>query len=208
MSNLLEKNNIHPSLLGCLMFIKLNSSPSEYISEMIKTRVFDFKTENDKTIAEILEEEGFVKYTKTGKKDPWFRIRLSDKGDEIIKSLSQKPEHELASECWEELSNAYKLFDIDKAKIVNKTKTTFYISEFLYEKERQGKAYTTKMFKAVVYSYLGDFDYEKKIYVKQTLKLLFDPSNTYSAKWNIEDCPLWDWSEKHKENIKETYKKL
>lgn len=207
--NLLEKEHITPDTLGMLLFLKMNTSPTEYVSETIKTYLFDFKVpDTDLSFSQIFEEKGWVEYTKTGKKALHYRIRLSKKGEEIIKQLNQKPEHPLASECWDILKETYEKYQIDKSKIINKTKTTFYISEFLYEKENQNKAYTPKMFKAVVYDYLNSFGFDKKHFAKKTLNLIYDPSNTYASKWNLEDSPLWDWSDKNKESIKLVYGKL
>lgn len=205
---LLEKESINPTVLGCLWFLKLNTSPTEYISHVIKEKLFDFEDSNGQTPAQLLEERGYVKYLNSGKKAPYYRIRLSDKGEAVLKSLAQKPEHELAQECWEILKTGYELYGIPREKIVNQTKTTFYISEFLYEKELQGKGYTVKMFKAVVYDYLNSLMYGKEHLAKRTLKLLYDPSNQYSSKFNTEDCFLWSWSNTHKENIINTYKNL
>lgn len=205
---ILEKETINPTVLGCLMFIKLNTSPIEYITQVIKEKLFDFEDNKGQTPAQLLEERGYIKYLKSGKNTPWHRIRLSDKGEMILKSLTQKPEHELANECWEILKTGYELYGIPKEKIVNQTKTTFYISEFLYEKELQGKGYTTKMFKAVVYDYLNSLMYGKEHLAKRTLKLLYDPSNQYASKFNTEDSYLWNWSDTHKEDIINTYKSL
>lgn len=206
--DLLEKENINPTILGCLMFIKLNTSPTEFVSEIIKAKMFEFPLEGYAYPAKLLEDRGFIKYITTGKKDPWYRIRLSDKGEQILKSLTQKPEHELAEECWNILKDSYTMYRIPKEKIVNQTKTTFYISEFLYEKEIQGKAYTAKMFKAVVCDYLNSLAHGKEHLAKRTLKLLYDPSNQYASKWNTEDSPLWNWSDQHKDTIINVYRNL
>jgi len=142
----LEQFKITPDTLGLLMYVDLNTNPTEYISQQIKKYLFEIIviSENQLNMADILEKQGLVKYIKTGKKDPWYRIRLDKKGEDILKSLSQKPEHSLAQNCWNILSESYKQDDVDKSKIINQTKTTFYISEFLYAKDNIGKPYTEK----------------------------------------------------------------
>jgi hypothetical protein len=206
---LLEKEQITPDTLGLLMFIKLNTSPTDYVQKIIKEYVFDFKMpDSPYSLAEIFEKKGWITYIKTGKKDPLHRIRLSDKGEDILKALTQKPLNQLSDECWSILEEAYKMYDMDSKKIINKTKTTYFISEFLYEKESLGKNYTGKMFKAIVYDYLNSIRYDEKHFVKKTLNLLFDPQNKWASKWNKEDCPLWSWSEQNSERIKEVYRKL
>ena len=205
---LLEKEGINPTILGCLSFIKLNSSPTDFVTEIIKTKLFEFEDDTGQNPAKLLEDRGYIKYIKTGKKDTWYRVRLSDKGEEILKSLTQKPLNIIAEECWTVLEEAYKLYDMDDKKVINKTKTTYFISEFLYEKERLGKNYTTKMFQALVYDYLNSIKFDEKHFVKKTLNLLYDPSNKFATKWNIEDCPLWGWSDKNSERIKQVYRKI
>ena len=209
MSEILSKSQITPQDLGLLWYIRLNTAPTEYITSIIQTYIFDSLYENTEyTVAEIFERRDWVKYIKTGKKDPVYRIRLSDKGEEIIKSLSQKPLHELAEECWTILETEYKNFEIEKTKIVNKSKTTHFISEWLYCKEEEGKPYTIKMFRALTIAYLGSFEYEKKIYVPKTLNLLFKSDNVYASKFNKDSSPLYQFSILSAENVKNTYRKL
>ena len=206
---LLEKEQITPDTLGLLMFIKLNTAPTAYVQQIIKEYVFDFKVpDSTHSFAEIFEKKGWIKYIKTGKKDPLHRIRLSDKGEDILKSLTQRPLNELSEECWNILVEAYKLYEMDDNKVINKSKTTYYISEFLYAKESIGKTYTAKMFKAVVYDYLNSIRYDEKHFVKKTLNLMFETQNKWATKWTVDDCPLWGWSDRNSERIKEVYRKL
>lgn len=209
MSDLLKNNNITPQDLGLLSFLKLNTAPTEYITNILKTYVFDSLYESTEyTIAEVFEKKGWIKYIKTGKKDPVIRIRLSDKGEEILKSLSQKPLHLLAESCWKILEEEYKRFEIDKSKIHNKSKTTFYISEWLYCKEEEGKRYNEKMFKALIVAYLGTFEYEKKKYVSKTLDLLFKSENVYATKFTKDASKLYQFSVLSAELVKKTYNKI
>lgn len=209
MSDLLKSKSITPLDIGLLQFCKLNTAPTEYVTNIIQTYIFDSLYESTEyTVAEVFEKREWIKYIKTGKKDPVYRIRLSDKGEEIIKSLSQKPPHELAEECWTILETEYKNFEIEKTKIVNKSKTTHFISEWLYCKEEEGKPYTTKMFRALVIAYLSSFEYEKKKFVHKTLNLLFKSENVYASKFNKDSSPLYQFSILSAESVKNTYRKL
>jgi len=209
MSDSLKNNSITPSDLGLLSFLKLNIAPTEYITNILQTYVFDSLYENTEyTVADMFEKRGWIKYIKTGKKDLVYRIRLSDKGEEIIKSLSQKPLHGIAENCWGILEEEYKRFEIDKSKIHNKSKTTFYISEFLYSKEEEGKMYNEKMFRALIVAYLGTFEYEKKMYVPKTLNLLFKSENVYATKFTKDASPLYQFSNLSSDLVRKTYNKI
>ena len=64
---ILEKLEITPDTLGLLMFIKLNTSPTEYVSKIIKEYVFDFKLmDTEYSFADVFEKKGWIKYIKTG----------------------------------------------------------------------------------------------------------------------------------------------
>ena len=77
----------------------------------------------------------------------------------------------------------------------------------MYQKEDEGKDYTTKMFKALVNAYLDSFEYERKIYIPKTLNLLFKAENVYASKWTKDSSPLYEFSENNKDAIKKAYKK-
>lgn len=207
MSDLLKNNNITASQLGTLLFIKLNTTGSDYVREVITNNLYEY-TDNGILLQDYFEEKGWIKYIKTGKKDLVNRIRLSDKGEEIVKSLSQKPPHELSGNCWKILEEEYKRFEIDKSKIYNKSKTTHYISEWLYCKEEEGKMYNERMFRALIVAYLGTFEYEKKIYVPKTLNLLFKSENAYASKFTKDASPLYQFSNLSSELVRKTYNKL
>lgn len=209
MTDILSKHQITPQDLGLLWYIRLNTAPTEYVTNIIQTYIFDSLYESTEyTVAEVFEKREWIKYIKTGKKDPVYRIRLSDKGEEIIKSLSQKPPHELAEECWTILEEGYLKYEMDKKKIVNKAKTTHFISEFLYEKENMQIPYDLKKFKALVYTYLSTIDYGEKHFVKKTLNLLFESTNSYASRWTKDECFLWGFSENYKPEIQSVYRKL
>ena len=94
--NILQKEKINPSTLGLLMYLKLNTG-DEYISDIIRTYLFEYTTESGKNPCDILDEAGYIKYTKTGAKSrPWERVRLSEKGEQILKEMNQKSQHELS----------------------------------------------------------------------------------------------------------------
>lgn len=202
MSSILEKNNITPELLGLLMFIKLNSSGDEYISQTIKEYGYECWV-GDTALMDILDKYGFVKYVKSGKKDPWYRVRLTENSEKILKDMNQKPLHELAEFGFDYLSQEYKRIG-QQEKIKNKTKSIFYLSEFLYHKEN----YTERMLKAVLSAYVESFDYERQKYMFNTLALVFRSSNAYASKWSPEDCPLVDFINKNEQLIKNKYKNV
>ena len=199
---LLEKHDINPSTLGLLMFIKLNTSPTEYVAEIIRTRVFEFETDSGKHPAEILEEAGLIKYVKTGKKDPWYRIRLSDLGEKILKDLNNKPQHELAEFMLDYMKQEYARIGAN-GKIKGGEKLLTKISEFLYYKEN----YTDRMIKAVITSFVNSFQYDQT-YMNAMDTLIFKPKNAYATKWTEEESPICRYIEKNQDDIKFYYKKL
>ena len=203
---MIEKEGINPSTLGLLIFISLNTNKG-YIRDIIKSYMYEFTTNSGKKPADILEEAGYIEYIKTGK-ELWDKVRLSEKGKQIIKSINEKPQHELSEECWKILEDLYKKYDVDKSKIVNKSKTIYYISEFLYTKEEEGKKYDVKMWKAVIDSYLSSFEYERKIYIPKTINLLFKSDNVYATKFNKDSSPLYQYSISSLESIRKSYSKL
>ena len=200
----LEKLKITPDTLGLLMFLKLNSSPTPYVSNIIKEYVFDFKIPDstDKCFADVFEHLGWTKYIKTGKKDLWYRIRLSKEGEEILKSLNNKPTHELAQFTLDYTKSEYLRVDA-KSLVKTGDKLLHYISEWLHFKEN----YTERMIKAVISTYINQFDYDKT-YMNNMGTLFFKPSNVYTTKWNCEDSPICNFIEKNKDNIKQVYNRL
>ena len=92
----MRSEKIKPSTLGLLMYLKLNTG-DEYISDIIRTYLFEYTTESGKNPCDILDEAGYIKYTKTGAKSrPWERVRLSEKGEQILKEMHQRLIHPLA----------------------------------------------------------------------------------------------------------------
>ena len=200
--NVLEKFKISPSTLGLLVFLKLNTG-DEYIRSIVKQYLYDFETESGRKPLEILEEAGYIKYIKTGAKSrPWERIRLSDKGEQIIKDMFQRPIHPLAEFTLEYVTEQYKKIGALK-HISGGGKLLFYISEFLYYKD----SYTEDMIKAVVYSYVIQFEYEQK-YLNQMKTLFFKPTNAYTTKWTPEECAICNFIDKNQDIIKYNYKLL
>lgn len=200
--NILEKEKINPSTLGLLIYLKLNTG-DEYVSDIIRTYLFEYTTESGKLPCDILEEAGYIKYIKTGAKSrPWERIRLSDKGEQIIKDMFQRPIHPLAEFTLEYVTEQYKKIGALK-HISGGGKLLFYISEFLYYKD----SYTEDMIKAVIYSYVMQFEYEQK-YLNQMKTLFFKPTNAYATKWTPEECPICNFIDRNQDTIKYNYKLL
>lgn len=200
---LLEKLEITPDTLGLLFFISLNTSPTEYISKIIKEYVFDFKFPNtDYCFADLFEEKGWIKYVKTGKKDPHHRIRLSKDGEEILKSLNKKPIHELAQFVMDYTKEEYSRIGANSL-MRGGDKLLHYISEWLYFKEN----YTDRMIKAVISSYVNSFENDQK-YMNNMGTLFFKPGNAYQTKWKCEDSPICNFIERNKDIIKRVYQKL
>lgn len=202
---LLEKHDINPTILGCLMFIKLNTSPTEFVAEIIRTKLFEFPIEKEEGYAypaKILEDRGLVKYVKTGRKDPWYRIRLSDLGEKILKDLNSKPQHELAEFMLDYMKQEYARIGAN-AKIKGGEKLLTKISEFLYYKE----SYTERMIKAVITSFVNSFQYDQT-YMNAMDTLIFKPKNAYATKWTEEESPICRYIEKNQDDIKFYYKKL
>lgn len=198
--HILEKEGITPILLGYLMFLKLNSTSIEYIRDNIEAYLFEEK--DGKKAIDILDELGYIKYIKTGKNDPVVRVRLSEKGETILKELNQKPVHPLS-----EFTLNYTKKEYERVGAKDKTKgggkLLNYISEFLYEKEK----YTEQMIKAIITTYVNSFEYDQT-YMNSMGTLFFKSANAYATKWVKEDCPIWTFIEKNQDTIKYNYKKL
>ena len=200
--HILEKEGLTPNTLGLLMFIKLNSLGQEYIHKVLQERLYDIELPDGRNPIEILEELDYVKYITTGRKDPIFRLRLSSKGEDVLKELNRKPLHDLAQMTLDYTRDEYKRIGADKmvkggGKILN------YISEFLFHKEH----YNEKMIKAVVKSYVTQFEYDQK-YLNNMGTLFFKPTNAYATKWTPEDSPIISFIDKNQDTIKYTYSKL
>lgn len=202
--NILEKEGINPSTLGLLVFINLNSTKNIYIRNIIRQYLYEYQTDNNKYPHEILDEVGYIKYIKGTKKDElWDKVRLSDKGERILKELHQKPLHELSEFTLEYVRKEYQRIGADKGYIQGGDKLLFYISEFLEAKE----TYTERMIKAVVSSYCNSFQYDLK-YLNKMSTLFHKPTNVYATKWTPETCPIWRYIEENQDNIKHTYRQL
>lgn len=198
---LLEKESINPTVLGCLMFVKLNTSPTEYVTEVIRTKLYEFElTDGNHAPALLLEERGYIKYIKTGRKDPWYRVRLTDLGEKILKDLTSKPNHELAQYMMDYIKLEYERVGANKL-VKGGDKLLGRISDFLYHKE----VYTERMIRAVVKAYVSQFEYDQK-YMNGMDTLIFKPQNAYATKWIAEESPLFNFIEKNQDKIKYEYK--
>ena len=200
--HILEKEGLTPNTLGLLMFIKLNSLGQEYIHKVLQERLYDIELPDGRNPIEILEELDYVKYITTGRKDPIFRLRLSSKGEDVLKELNRKPLHDLAQMTLDYTRDEYKRIGADKM-VKGGGKLLNYISEFLFHKEH----YNEKMIKAVVKSYVTQFEYDQK-YLNNMGTLFFKPTNAYATKWTPEDSPIISFIDKNQETIKYTYSKL
>ena len=200
--NILQKEKINPSTLGLLIYLKLNTG-DEYVSDIIRTYLFEYTTESGKLPCDILEEAGYIKYIKTGAKSrPWENIRLSELGEKILKEMNQKSQHELSEYMLDYTTQQYQRIGAEK-HISGGGKLLFYISEFLYYKD----SYTKEMIKAVVYSYVSQFEYDHK-YLNQMKTLFFKPINAYTTKWTPEESPICNFISKNQDIIKYNYKLL
>lgn len=200
--HILEKEGLTPNTLGLLMFIKLNSLGQEYIHKVLQERLYDIELPDGRNPIEILEELDYVKYITTGRKDPIFRLRLSSKGEDVLKELNQKPLHELAQMTLDYTREEYQRIGADKM-VKGGGKLLNYISEFLFHKEH----YNEKMIKAVIKSYINQFEYDQK-YLNNMGTLFFKPTNAYATKWTPEDSPIISFIDKNQDTIKYTYSKL
>lgn len=199
--NILEKEGINPSTLGLLHFVKLNTGKEGYILDIIRQYLFEFATESGRKPHEILEEAGYIKYIKTGKKDPFYRVRLSDKGERILKEMNRKPHHDLAEFMLNYIKKQYERIGADKKYISGGDKLLHYISEWLEAKE----GYTEPMIKAVVNAYISQYEYDKT-YLNSMSNLIFKPVNAYATKFTPDDSPLWKFTTNNQSLIKHHYK--
>lgn len=199
--NILEKYGINPSTLGLLQFVKLNTGKEGFILNIIRSHMFEFQTDNGQKPHEMLESMDLIKYIKTGRKDPWFRIRLSKKGETILREMNQRPTHDLAEMTLEYIRQEYLRVGAENL-VSGGDKMLFYISEFLYHKEK----YTERMVRAVIKSYVESFEYDRT-YMNAMKTLFYKPGNVYATKWTPEECPLNSFIEKNQPLIKSTYKK-
>lgn len=200
--NILEKEGINPSTLGLLMFIKLNTG-NEYVRDIVKQYLYDFETESGRKPLEVLEELEYLKHIKGPKSRPWESVRLSEKGEKILKEMNQKPLHESTEYMWDYTKKEYERIGADKEYINGGGKLMNYISEFLYAKEK----YDERMIRAVITSYVNQFDYDKT-YLNKMSNLFFKSKNAFATKWNQDDCPLWQFIQNNQDAIKNTYKKI
>ena len=202
--NVLEKFKISPSTLGLLVFLKLNTG-DEFIRSIVKQYLYDFETESCRKPLEILDEAGYIKYTKTGAKSrPWERIRLSDKGEQIIKDMFQRPIHPLAEFTLEYVTEQYNRIGADKSYLKSGGKILHYISEFLYSRPSE---YTERMIRAVVFAYIQSFEENYK-YLNKMSTLFFKPTNVYNTKFNVDESPLHNFINLNRDKVKYYYSKV
>lgn len=186
---IIEKYKLGSKYLGCLALVLANSNykNNEYITDIIKSEMFD-----NNNIARYLEDLGLIEYIKTGRKDPWFRIRLSKKGKEIIKSLygDNKTQHENAESLANELSEIYNNYDLGY-KVVDMNKTIKNISYWLmYKENEQGISYNNIKFKALIEAYIESKDYDSRKFLNETHTLFFKPDSRFTKNWSVDNCPI------------------
>ena len=201
--NILEKFKISPVALGLLQYIRLNSQKDEYIRSIVKSYLFDFQTDSGKNPKDILEEAGYIKYIQGPKSRPWENIRLSDLGEKILKEMNQKPLHPLSEYMLEYTRKEYERIGADKSYLKSGGKILHYISEFLEAKQ----TYTERMIRAVIHSYVSQYEYDRK-YLSKMENLWFKSKNAFATKWSQDDSPLWQYIEREQNLIKHTYKNV
>lgn len=203
---LIEKHKITPELMGLFDLLKMNSrNPSDYVLEMVKTYFFEFTIiDTDITYAQFFEKKDWCTYIKSGKKEPFYRMRLSKLGDEIWKSMHEPSNvlHPLAEFTLEFCKSEYNRVGANNM-IKSGDKLLKSISSFLLFKE----TYNKKMIKAVIRTYV-DKRAEDITYINNMGTLFFKPSNVYTSKWSSSDSPICDFIEINKQDIKQTYNKL
>ena len=201
--NILEKEKVSPVALGLLQYIRLNSQKDEYIRSIVKSYLFDFETDSGKNPKDILEEAGYIKYIQGPKSRPWENIRLSDLGEKILKEMNQKPLHPLSEYMLEYTRKEYERIGADKSYLKSGGKILHYISEFLEAKQ----TYTERMIRAVIHSYVSQYEYDRK-YLSKMENLWFKSKNAFATKWSQDDSPLWQYIEREQNLIKHTYKNV
>ena len=202
--NILEKEAISPTVLGLLQFIRLNTG-SEYIHGIVKQYVYEFETDSGRKTLEILEEAGYVKFLKTCPKSrPWEGLRLSDKGEKILREMVQKEQHALSQYTLDYVTEQYKRIGVDKSYIKGGGKLLNYISEFLYSRPSE---YTERMIRAVILAYIHSFEENYK-YLNKMSTLFFKPTNVYNTKFNVDECPLHNFINLNKDKVKYYYSKV
>ena len=202
--NILEREGISPTVLGLLQFIRLNTG-SEYIHGIIRQYLYDFETESGRKPLEILDEAGYIKYTKTGAKSrPWENIRLSELGEKILKEMNQKSQHELSEYMLDYTTQQYQRIGADKSYLKSGGKILHYISEFLNSRPSE---YTERMIRAVIMAYVESFDHDYK-YLNKMSTLFFKPANVYNTKFNVDESPLHNFINMNKDKVKYYYTKV
>ena len=200
--NILEKEKINPSTLGLLMYLNLNKG-SEFVQNIIREYLFEFETDSGRRPHEILEEAGYIKYIKKyPASKPWVGIRLSEKGEKILKEMNQKEQHHLAEFTLDYVTKEYNRIGADKTYMKGGGKLLHYISEFLYSRPSE---YTERMIKAVISAYVSKFEYDKK-YLNKMENLFFKPKNAFATKFSVEDSPICSFIDNQKDLIKYHYK--
>ncbi|MDR1019060.1 MAG: hypothetical protein LBM02_10220 [Lachnospiraceae bacterium] len=202
---LIENFEITPGIMGLLVFIQMNKStnPNEYILNMIRKYGFELKSDNGKSTVDVFEEKGWITYIKSGKKEPWYRIRLTKDGEAIIKSIWDRPVHPLAKFTLDYTYSEYIRIGADDLAQKSGEKLLLYISDWLYYKEN----YNERMIKAVITSYV-DKNADNKKYMNKMKTLFFKPVNLFEKNWKSEDSPICLYIDNNKNNIKETYRRI
>lgn len=201
---ILEKHNIGPGTLGLLCFINIGCA-SEYHENILKNWLFDPNTESGQTPYEILENYGFVEKIKGKKTDPDYKkVRLSDKGKEVLDQMFQKPQNPMSEFFLQTLKESYEKLGADKSYIKGGQKILKYISDFLYSRPTE---YDETMIKAVIYAYTSQFESDLK-YLRKMDTLIFKPQNVYSTKFNVESSPLHEFIQNNIELIRTYYGKF
>ena len=202
--NILEREGISPTVLGLLQFIRLNTG-SEYIHGIIRQYIYEFETESGKNPCDILDEAGYIKYTKTGAKSrPWERVRLSELGEKILKEMNQKSQHELSEYMLDYTTQQYQRIGAEKSYLKSGGKILHYISEFLNSRPSE---YTERMIRAVIMAYVESFDHDYK-YLNKMSTLFFKPANVYNTKFNVDESPLHNFINMNKDKVKYYYTKV
>lgn len=202
-TDLLSTTDLYLYEVGHLMVIQ--QLPNKDLEEKIRREWFNDDGISLSLLA--LEESGYVKHIKS-KKKPWQSVRLTRKATDFLSELNTAPISSLAKECMATLVKAYSDYDL-KGKIRNKSKTQYYLNEWLHYKEKNTKTpYTLKQFKAVLYAYLESFPFNEKYFTKNTLSLFFESDNAFSTRWYPESCPFEDFIQQNREAILKQYKLL
>lgn len=202
--HVLEKHGINPSTLGLLIFIK-NGCIDSYSENILQSYLYEFRLDDGRTPIQLLEEAELVHYIKSGKKSdpPYKRLRLSEKGTDVVNRMFDKPLHHLTEFTLNYIKDSYLKIGADKSYIKGGNKILNYISEFLHSRPSE---YSEKMIVAVIDAYISQFESDKK-YLNKMDTLFFKPPNAFSTRWSAENCPLCNFIDNNIDLIKVYYGK-